>query len=374
MQRNDFKLRAGAAAPVHGFEVVDEHGRRLGMGRNLAALKAELGTQARSAFKALADLKLAPGPAPASAAASPSAARPAIKGSASAPAAPPPPSRRRRRESLHRVDLRRTARTDGITRGSQQLIGFPALIDCGEGVRIEVFDEPGVAAVKHRAGLRRRLRCRSADCAISKNIPDLQKMAVAYCAAGHGRKLRAQIVGVALDPRLPRRSVAHRCGELRRRVAEGRGRLTLIAGGWRARRSCSPVRRRAAEAQDARPPKEVAEDVKAQLARLCPKDFVAATPMGAVRAPAALTSRPLRCAWTSCAPIRTATPSGSPSCARWNSASCACWPSAGARRTRLDEFRWLLEELRVSLFAQELRTPQPVSVERLEKAWQQLSR
>lgn len=33
------------------------------------------------------------------------------------------------------------------------------------------------------------------------------------------------------------------------------------------------------------------------------------------------------------------------------------------------EFRWLLEELRVSFFAQELRTPQPVSVKRLEKAW-----
>ncbi len=45
----------------------------------------------------------------------------------------------------------------------------------------------------------------------------------------------------------------------------------------------------------------------------------------------------------------------------------------GASDARLDEFRWLLEELRVSLFAQELRTPQPVSVKRLEKAWAQLS-
>jgi ATP-dependent helicase HrpA len=36
---------------------------------------------------------------------------------------------------------------------------------------------------------------------------------------------------------------------------------------------------------------------------------------------------------------------------------------------RLEEFRWLLEELRVSLFAQELRTPIPVSVKRLQRAW-----
>jgi ATP-dependent helicase HrpA len=44
----------------------------------------------------------------------------------------------------------------------------------------------------------------------------------------------------------------------------------------------------------------------------------------------------------------------------------------GVRDPRLEEFRWLLEELRVSLFAQELRTPQPVSVKRLEKAWEQV--
>ena len=36
----------------------------------------------------------------------------------------------------------------------------------------------------------------------------------------------------------------------------------------------------------------------------------------------------------------------------------------------LEEFRWLLEELRVALFAQELKTPSPVSVKRLQKMWE----
>ena len=45
----------------------------------------------------------------------------------------------------------------------------------------------------------------------------------------------------------------------------------------------------------------------------------------------------------------------------------------GATDARMREFRWLLEEFRVSLFAQELRTPQPVSVKRLDKAWTQLT-
>jgi ATP-dependent helicase HrpA len=34
-----------------------------------------------------------------------------------------------------------------------------------------------------------------------------------------------------------------------------------------------------------------------------------------------------------------------------------------------DPFRWLLEEFRVSLYAQQLKTPFPVSAKRLEKAW-----
>ncbi len=39
----------------------------------------------------------------------------------------------------------------------------------------------------------------------------------------------------------------------------------------------------------------------------------------------------------------------------------------------LDEYRWLIEELRVSLFAQELRTSVPVSSARLDKAWAAIS-
>jgi len=37
--------------------------------------------------------------------------------------------------------------------------------------------------------------------------------------------------------------------------------------------------------------------------------------------------------------------------------------------SQLQDFTWQLQELRVSLFAQELRTPYPVSIKRLEKLW-----
>jgi ATP-dependent helicase HrpA len=48
---------------------------------------------------------------------------------------------------------------------------------------------------------------------------------------------------------------------------------------------------------------------------------------------------------------------------RWAAQQRGVWSE------RMMEFRWMLEELRVSVFAQELKTPMPVSVKRLQKSW-----
>ena len=39
---------------------------------------------------------------------------------------------------------------------------------------------------------------------------------------------------------------------------------------------------------------------------------------------------------------------------------------------RLHELRWSIEELRISLFAQEVKTAYPVSLKRLQQRWQKL--
>jgi ATP-dependent helicase HrpA len=39
---------------------------------------------------------------------------------------------------------------------------------------------------------------------------------------------------------------------------------------------------------------------------------------------------------------------------------------------RLEEIGWMLQELRISLFAQEVKTAYPVSVKRIEKHWKEL--
>lgn len=371
VKRNDFKQEQLPQHLFMNFRVVDEHGRQLGTGRNLASLKAELGGQARSAFQALAALR--PGlpsapevPAVSTKGGQTDAGRPA------ATAAPAP------------AEVQYADWTFGelpelmeVKRGSQTLVGFPALIDRGNHVLIEVFDEPDIAATKHRAGLRRlvALQIRDALKYLEKNIPDLQKMAMLFAPLGTADELREQIIDLALDRAfladpLPTDAVA-----FKRRIEEGRGRLTLIAN--EVARSAQLVLTEYAAAarklKDARAPKDVADDIQAQLGRLLPKRFVVQTPWAQLaHLPRYLKGITMRLDKLRADPVRDAARMSElrPIEQRYLRLVAE---RRGVHDARLDEFRWLLEELRISLFAQELRTPQPVSVKRLEKSWQQIN-
>jgi ATP-dependent helicase HrpA len=374
IKRNDFKLEQVPAHLLMNFRVVDEHGRQLGMGRNLAALKAELGGQARSAFQALATLNVAASPAPAP---PPTTAAPRAAGRANVDTATPAPA-------PVAAAAKHTAWTFGelpelmeVRQAGQTLIGFPALIDKTTHVEIEVFDEPDVAARKHRAGLRRlvALQIRDALKYLEKNIPDLHTMAVAYMPLGTADELRDQVIEVALTRAFLADPLPTDAAAFARRVDEGRGRLTLIAS--EVARSAATVLIDYAAAlrklKDARAPKEVADDITAQLARLMPKRFVAVTPWAQLaHLPRYLKAVVMRLDKLRADPGRDALRLAElrPIEQRFTRHVAE---RKGVADARLDEFRWLLEELRVSLFAQELRTPQPVSVKRLEKVWAQLS-
>ena len=381
--RADIKVDMLSPHFFMNFRVVDEHGRQLGTGRNLGALKAELGAQARGAFQALAGLKMAK-----DAAALPKfiekttsnqdgRAMPAInKG---APAAAP-------------AGQRYTAWTFGelpelleIQKGGQTLIGYPGLIDAGDAVTIEVFDEPHVAATKHRAGLRRlfSLQIKDALKYLEKNIPDLQKMAVTFMQIGKNadgsgggtvEELREQIIAVALDRAFLLEPLPTHEFDFKRRVEEGRGRLTLIANEV-ARLGALILLEYATAARKIKDTKNAPEatlDAAQQLARLMPKRFLALSPWGPLqhfaRYQKAITARLDK---YRADPARDAT-----RLAELRPLEQRYWRLVAERKgvmdERMQEFRWLLEELRVSFFAQELKTPQPVSVKRLEKAWAQL--
>ncbi|HEX2010296.1 MAG TPA: ATP-dependent RNA helicase HrpA [Roseateles sp.] len=371
IQRNDFKLEQLPAHLFMNYRVVDEHGRQLGQGRSLAALKAELGGQARSAFQALAALKL-----PAQAPALPPVARGGIR----AEIVPQP----ERAKPAHDAAARYTAWTFGelpelmeVNKGAQALIGFPALIDKGAHVEIEVFDEPEVAAAKHRLGLRRlvALQLKEPLKYLEKNIPDLQPMSVAYMSLGTAEELREQIIGVAVDRAFLAEPLPTHEFEFKTRIEEGRARLNLIAQEV-ARLTYQILldfQAASRKLKDSRAPKDVAEDIAAQLQRLCPKHFVTATPWSqAQHLPRYLKAITARLDKLRADPGRDAKLLAElrPLEQRFLRRLAEL---KGAQDARLNDFRWQLEELRVSLFAQELRTPQPVSVKRLEKVWAQLS-
>ena len=279
VQRADFKLDQLPPHLFMNFRVVDEHGRQLGMGRDLAALKAELGGQARSAFQALAALKLPTVAATSSRRGADRAAHRARRPRRRPRTKRAPrrrPCRRRRRQRHTALDLRRAARADGDRAGaSRSLIGFPALIDHGDarddrGLRRARVSPPPATAPACGGWS----RCRSARALkyLEKNIPDLPAMAAAYCALGTPDELREQIVDAGARPRLPGRPAARPTRRRSRaRIDEGRARLNADRARGRAagRRPCSPSTRAARrKLKDAKPPKDVADDLDAQLQRL----------------------------------------------------------------------------------------------------------
>ncbi|MEO9102675.1 MAG: DUF3418 domain-containing protein, partial [Burkholderiaceae bacterium] len=266
-----------------------------------------------------------------------------------------------------------------VGQGKHSMIGFPALIDAGDRVRIEVFDEPDVAAAKHRAGLRRlfALQLKDALKYLEKNIPDLQKMAVAFMQVAGGstiEELRSQIIEVALDRAFLQEPLPTDEPAFKRRIEEGRARLTLIANEV-ARLAAIILGEHAAalrKIKDTKNAPDAVQDAQAQLQRLVGKRFLTDASWTALQHhPRYLKGIAMRLDKLRADPARDAA-----RLAELRPLEQRYWRLAAERRgtpdAAMQDFRWLIEELRISFFAQELRTPQPVSAKRLDKAWSQL--
>jgi ATP-dependent helicase HrpA len=352
-QPADFKLETLPAHLLMNFKVVDEHGRQLGMGRNLAQLRAELGAQAQKNFQQLAqkDAEVAEGLA----------------------------------DEITDWDFGELPELLEIRRGGQSLVGYPALVDHGAYCAVEVFDEPDEALEQHRAGLRRlfRLQLKEQVKYLEKSLSTLQTtqiQAATVPALAHAwdgfEDLRDQVVTAALDRTCLVEPWPKDRAAFVARKDEARGKLTLIAQEI-ARLLATIVQEAAPIARRLNGLKAfpaVVADVEQQLARLFARRFIVTTPASALaHYPRYLRAIATRLDKLKNDPARDA--------ARMNELAVLQTPylrelaaRKGVADARLDEFRWLLEELRVSLFAQELRTPMPVSVKRLQKVWDNLSR
>ncbi|WP_186058755.1 ATP-dependent RNA helicase HrpA [Burkholderia gladioli] len=400
MKSSDFKLETLAAHLFMNFKVIDEHGRQLGMGRNLAQLRGELGAQAQQHFQKIAAAATL---APAGESAEGAELRPAPAAAGSAGRSAPPrtaPATAKGAaggageggqggqgaqggatalyENLTTWNFGKLPELLEIRRRGQTLFGYPALVDRGTHCDVEVFDSPEEAARIHRAGLRRlfALQLKEPIKYLEKNLPGLREMAMQYMTLGSQDELRDQLIDTALDRACLQDPLPIDDAGFHARRDEGRSRLNLLA--QEIARLVGQILAEYAglgkKLAQAKPFAAAHADMTAQLGALVGKRFVIDTPypqlahfprylkgiamrIDKLKADAARDARQL----AEFAPLN-------------QQYQRALSQRGGAADARLTEFRWLLEELRISLFAQELRTPMPVSVKRLHKVWESLQR
>ena len=335
----------GKEPPAHlrmNFRVVDEAGRELAVGRDLLALKGQLGQAAQLTF-GQADTGI-------------------------------------ERSGIRAWDFGDLPEEIVFTRNGRKLTGFPALIDEGDSVAIRLFDLRDAAESAMRGGIRRLLRIalKAQMRQLEKEPASFLRAALQFRGVATAQDLRDDLIDaiadrafVSDDP-LPRTQKAFESQRERARtrlpaVSDAATRLfVMIAEAYQQ----ITTRLASAKGPLARP----AADIRAQLARLVYKGFFSATPWEKLNElPRYLKAMEIRLDKYGNSPERDAKHTASiAQLTKRLDERMEVQRAAGVTDPRLDEFRWHLEELRVSLFAQELKTPYPVSYKRLEKIWNAL--
>jgi ATP-dependent helicase HrpA len=210
---------------------------------------------------------------------------------------------------------------------------------------------------------------------LEKNVPGLQQMGMQFMTLGTQEELRDQIIHAGLARACLQLPLPANQGEFNQRRDEGKARLNLLVneiarlvGQILAEYHTLPKKLQGVKSHTV-----AHADMQAQLQALIHKRFVADTEHAQLsHFPRYLKAIQIRMDKLRADPARDAR-----LMADWQQAA-APWQRAvkgGSHGDpRMQEYRWLLEELRVSLFAQELRTPMPVSVKRLQKVWESMQR
>ena len=346
-QVQDFKLEQLPAHLIMNFKILDEYGRQIEMGRNLAGLKSELGQQAQKSFQEVAAQDS---------------------------------------EISHESDQEIVEWNFGelpdimeIRRKGQSLIGHPALVDHQTHCSLEVFDSPDEATRQHRRGLLRlfKLQLREQIRYLEKNLKSLQNVQMQAAMVepladvfDSFEAMREAVIDASLAQCALFEPLPTDAKQFEERRQEAKGKLNLIAQDI-SRLLGEIVALTAAVSKKLKScsDKWVLEDVEHQLKSLFFKDFLLKIGYSHLsHYPRYLNAVLLRLEKRRDEPDKDAQKM------REVTRFVTMYERELANRkgvtdSRLEEFRWMIEELRVSLFAQKLRTPMPVSVKRLDKVW-----
>jgi ATP-dependent helicase HrpA len=265
-----------------------------------------------------------------------------------------------------------------IEKGKLSLIGFPALVDKQTYCDLEVFDDQSLAQRTHRLGLRRLFTLQMKDQLknLEKNIPGLQQLGMQFINLGSQEELRTQILNKAIELACMQEPLPQNEAGFIKRKDEGRGRLGLLVNEI-ARLLAQimpeyhalPKKLQTVKAYPA-----AVADMQNQLQALIGKRFLIENDFAQL----AHFPRYLKAMHVRIDKLRADPQRDVKLMAEWQQAANLYQRAAKEHTALLDpkmaEYRWLLEELRVSLYAQELRTPMPISVKRLQKVWESMQR
>jgi len=263
--------------------------------------------------------------------------------------------------------------------GPAPIVGYAALIDKKQTVSLELCDSPDAAASAHREGVRRLFVLHVQD-ELSAHIdylPDFDEMTMHFSPLGSSVCLREQLIDLVADRVFLGDGPAVRTQvEFERRLRSGWNNL------WPATSEVSAIVGRILAAHHAVDLQlcgldnpfmaDALADIRSQLSHLTGEAFLVRTPYNWLlhypRYLQAITARLRRLTNAGLARDREATSQLASLWQRYENRN-GKHRSFSIHDPELERFRWMIEELRVSLFAQELRTSLPVSAKRMEQQW-----
>jgi ATP-dependent helicase HrpA len=273
-----------------------------------------------------------------------------------------------------------------IPRAGLTLVGYPALIDRGDAVSVRLVNSAETATWQSRAGLRRLFVLAVAD-ELERHVEWLPNLRQILLEASPLADFRRHLAELIADRALfyPAASEPHDTagGEFRRnapafatRLAAARERLTVAVQDVLPLVTilCHAYQRvRTALERPAAPVWQyAADDMAAQLAELTATGFLTTTPWQWLQAyPRYLRAIELRLEKLARGETLPDWSLNEQIASRWQRylELARSKREQGLFDPALEHYRWLLEEFRVSLFAQSLGTAVPVSQQRLDAAW-----
>ena len=255
-----------------------------------------------------------------------------------------------------------------------ELVGRPAFVEQGSGVGLRVYADRRRADALHATGVRRLalLHLKDKRRYLRKQLADANTIALLFGTLGQAEALFDDLALCAIDILAPEPTVRVRsAGQFSALVDAARGRIVSVAEDLaRDARAVLEARRDVLRRIDARLERAhptIVADVRDHVDRLVPPTFLRDTPIEwrahLPRFLKAVHQRLDRLAQRGNeSPVSLADVQ-----AREARLAAERDPQ---KRQRLVTYRWLLEEYRVSLFSQPMRTSRPVSAKRLDAAWE----